>query len=226
MLMQDILDDIVSDDGINSEAAISCYDQMKKFGKKMCYLLPKCTITLNGIRKCIALWSTAFMVDCKLSDGGHFGAECTSNVRVIPIDEFTTIHQDGKIIKPWMYRYNFKDCFLPYCSAIHPSRLDRNKIKNRDVYEKCFDDQCETATCDKAPSEAKCAMNTRSAIDIEDWCIPKWHDPNRSILAINYVEQWKHIELQRQWKTLLTYSFDCESGKEWYVNENVCFCIL
>ena len=226
LLIEDIVQNIVSDDGIDPEALMSCSDKIRKYSKKMFELIPKCTLTLNGIRKCVALWSTAFMIDCKLTDGGHFGAECTSNIRVIPADLTTIIHQhhDERLIME--FDIDQKNCFLPYCSAIHPSTLDRNRIKHPEIYKKCFSDQCEAAKCDKAPSNAKCEMKSRSATNIRDWCIPRWYDPNRTILAANVIDfdgwEYKRI-LDRQWRKLLTYSIDCETGQEWYVSIHFIF---
>ena len=86
LFIHDIIDDIVSDTGIDAEATISCCDEMRKCCKILCDIIPKITLSLSTIKKGVALWSTGFMIDCEFTDGGHLGAECVNDYKVYPGD--------------------------------------------------------------------------------------------------------------------------------------------
>ena len=203
------------DADMDDEATMTCCNRIKSHSKVLHQILLKCTFAINGIRKGVALWSTAFMVDCKLTDGGHLGPECMTDIRVLQSDQGTHIYQNN--IEHHIPALDAKnECLLPYCSAIHPSRLNMYKIKHPDIYEKCFYDPCKSVDikCDAAPSYAKCEMITRDAENIYDWCLPKWVDPNRTGLAFEYVIWDNDRAILKEWKKLLTYNFDCKTGME------------
>ena len=227
-----LITDLVSNDGIDPDAAISCCDKTTKYGSKFCGILSKLTISLNTIRKVVALWSTGYMLDCKLTDGGHLGAECANNIRVIPVTITgvvngrrdvhlgATITQNGVTSK--IRELDEKDeCFSPYCSCIHPSKLLSYKIRNRKLYNQCFNDQCTNTQspqkCDKDPSEPNgtsyCRMRSRQCANMKDWCIPKFH-PNIA-MKINHVDTVYADDNTKKKQELFKWPFesDCESGK-------------
>ena len=69
LVIEDVICQIVSDAGIETSHSLSCNDKMSKIWN----LISKLTFCLNLMRKIIALFSTVFMVDCKLTGNGHFG---------------------------------------------------------------------------------------------------------------------------------------------------------
>ena len=52
---------------------------------KMNNILPKLTMALSSFRKIVALWSTGYMIDCKLTGDGNLGAQCVNQVKVFPL---------------------------------------------------------------------------------------------------------------------------------------------
>ena len=172
LIIDNIISDIVSDEGIDS-----CNKRMKR----ILNLLPTFLTLLSIIKKIIALFSTAFMIDCKLFGEGHFGIQCLDQVRVITVDNSydkkPLIHQNGKRVSiDDLNKQN--ECLLPLCSCIHPSTLRWNSIKYPELYERCFHDQCNNPTniCLNKPNNSKCQMRHRMCIDINDWCgNPSWY---------------------------------------------------
>ena len=104
------MDEIVSDEGIH----VSRYKKLIK----LCDIIPKLAIILNAIKKIIALFSTIFMIDCKLTGEGHFGLECIDQVRVISVDNSLLrkphIHQNGEEISIELLNQR-EECLLPSC---------------------------------------------------------------------------------------------------------------
>ena len=138
--------------------------------QKVLDLLPKLTMLLNAIKKIIALFSTVFMIDCKLTGEGHFGIECVDQVHVISVDNSfgpkPFIYQNGREVSIIDLNDN-DECFLPLCSCIHPSKLRWYKLKNPELYDRCFTDQCNNQhnICLNKPNNSKCMLRNRMCID-------------------------------------------------------------
>ena len=194
----------------------------------------------------IALFSTTFMIICKLTGDGHFGIECIGQVRVISVDNSIDvkpyIYQDGKEIN--IDILNDKDeCLLPFCSCIHPSILRWNSLKYPELYERCFYDQCKNPDniCLNKPNNSKCMMRNKMCLDINDWCgIPSWiptdyppaklgHGESR---VIKYDGKSYQIDTAEITYVKYEYEVNCDNGriccryllgsdvsKEYYYNE-------
>ena len=134
----DIMNQIVSEQGIDSLHSYSCiYRKLKKLS----IILPKLTLILNVIKKLVALFSTIFMLDCKLTGEGHFGIECIDQVRVISVDNSLygnpCIYQNR--IKVSIDELNSRqECLLPLCSCIHPATLRWHSNKTTKIIQQMF----------------------------------------------------------------------------------------
>ena len=216
IIIDDIINEIVSKQGINPSYTGSCNNRIKKILK----LLPKLTILLNVLKKMIALFSTIFMIDCKLTGEGHFGIECLDQVRVISVDH--SFHS-----KPNIYQHdkefsidhlNDKDeCLLPYCSCIHPSKLRWHKIKTPELYSKCFQNQCNEpdTICLNKPnnSKIKCVMRSRTCINMKDWCgTAVWHPLELIPGNADMYNVQSRPSTDRKTQVKIEYDINCANG--------------
>ena len=193
---------------------------------KILNVLSKLVMILNIIKKVIALFSTAFMTDCKLFGDGHFGIECIDQVRVISVDNSFNnrpfITQNG--IEISIDKLNEKDeCLLPLCSCIHPSTLRWNSIKYPELYERCFTDQCNNFDniCFNKPNGSKCQMRNRMCMDIHDWCgkqpwfseLPPAIVTNSDIVMMPFENEYHQIYTGGAQVSKYDFEIDCDNGR-------------
>ena len=239
IIIDDIINEIVSDQGIETT---------DKNIRKILKLLPNLIMVLNIMKKIIALFSTIFMIDCKLTGEGHFGIDCIDQVRVLSADNWVdyepNIVQNGKEIS--IHDLNaINECLLPFCSCIHPSTLRWNKIKNPELYARCFQNQCDNPDniCVNKPNNSKCMMKNRMCADINDWCNPRWYPSELPAVqfdhsgANEYIVSWDgepfSLQIKRP-KFKLEFDIDCDNGeiccrfllgsdvtKEYYLQYNI-----
>ena len=164
---------------------------------------------VGALKKSMAVFSTAFMVDCKFTEhGGHLGVECVQehtikHVDDIAVDSTLILRGDQKI--PILELNQMDQCYLPSCSCMHPKELEKIKRTQHDEYSKVIDNPCDKPdiNCNHAPSDSKCGTMTRYCKHIQDWYTKRWYLENRSFLdpsAQGAAKQSRFI--------------DCENGKE------------
>ena len=187
-------------------------------------------MVLNIIKMIIALFSTVFMVDCKLTGEGHFGIQCLDQIRVFSVDDpFTKrphIHQNGQEISVEDLD-NKQECLLPLCSCIHPAKLRWHKVKDPELYERCFYNQCDNLDneCLNKPNGSKCMMRNRMCIDINDWCgVPAYYPslaPFIEDTSLRKSIKYKHRDGSNRIyevsfgtkKIKLEYEINCDNGR-------------
>ena len=165
---------------------------------------------LNVLKKLMALFSTAFLIDCKFTKhGGHLGIECTQEHTVKHIEDFATHHtfvirNNGERIA--ISELNQMDyCYLPSCSAMHPKELEVIKRTKHNEYLKVIGNPCDRqdAICGHSSSDSKCGTMTRYSKNIQDWYTPVWWLENRSYLDPLAEGNAKHERY-----------IDCKTGNE------------
>ena len=166
-------------------------------------------IILNLLKKLMALFSTAFMIDCKFTEhGGHLGIQCTQQHTVKHIEDFATdstfVLRDAEKVSI-LYLNQLDECYLPSCSAIHPKELEIIKRTQHNEYLKVIGNPCKhkNTICDQPSIHSKCGTMTRYCKDIKDWYTPIWWLETRSYLDPFAEGNAKHSRFT-----------DCKTGNE------------
>ena len=173
------------------------------------HALSHAVIVLNLLKKVMALFSTAFMIDCKFTEhGGHLGIQCTQQHTVKHIEDFATdstfVWREGQRISI-SYLNKMDECYLPSCSAMHPEELEIIKRTHHNEYLKVTGNPCERENiiCEQPSIDSKCGTMTRYCKNIRDWYTPIWWLENRS-----------HVDPTAEGNAKHSRFTDCKNGNE------------